>query len=187
MGEQQIQLTEEKLEYQDFLEMVRLSNKRGRYILCGFFISAILLNIIIRSVSGVITSLILWGCYELYLKYSNKKSFQSNKFYQKEKVTTITEDGIELTAMDDSFHSITRWDEFCKVKENKKMIYLMTSSNGAGHFFLKKEFTPEQLVQFNNLIKKMLDSKLFVKENPLKYMGIGMLIQAFFLGLAYIT
>lgn len=187
MGEQQIQLTEGKLEFQDFFDMVRLSGKKWSYILCGFFISAIFLNIIIKSVSGVLTSLILWGCYELYIRFANKKIFQSNKSYQKERVTNITEDGIELTVMDDSFHSITKWDEICKVRENKKMFLLMTNSSGGGHFFFKKDFTPEQLVQFENLIKKMLDSKLFVKENPLKYMGIGILMQFFFLGLAYFT
>lgn len=177
MGEQRIQLTEGKLEFQDFFDMVRLGSEKSLYAVYGFFSAAILVEIISRSVSGVIGALIMWSFYELYLRFTYKKRLQTSIIHQKEKAINITVNGIEVTTMDGSFHSITKWDEFCKVKENKKMFFLMTDNGGSGHFFFKKEFNSEQLVQFEKLIKNMLDSKLFVKENSLKYVGLGVLIQ----------
>lgn len=184
MGEPQIQITEGKLEFQDYLDMVRLVNKRDWYMICGFFSLAIVINIITKDISSVITILILWGGYELYLRRKSKRAFQSSKHYQIERTTYITARGIEFATVDGSFHSITKWDEFCEVRENEKLFYLMSSSSGYGHFFYKKNFTPEALAQFENIIKNMLDSKLFVKVNPLKYIGIGVLIHIAFICLS---
>lgn len=177
MGEQQIQLTEGKLEFQDFFDMVRLASTKTLYVIYGFFSTAILVEMIFKSISGVICALIMWGGFELYLRFTYKKRLQTSIIHQKEKAINITVSGIEVTTMDGSFHSITKWDEFCKVKESKKMFFLMTDNGGNGHFFFKKEFSSEQLVKFEKLIKNMLDSKLFVKENSLKYVGLGVVIQ----------
>lgn len=176
MEQQGITIIEKDLELKDYLDASYLANANWRYGFYGFMILSIIGDIAIKSVSQIIISLAFLGFYELLLRYTSKKNFQSSRILKKQKEVNFSVNGIETKSLDGSVHVITNWDEFSKVKENKKVFYLMTGGTG-GHFFLKKNFTPEQLIQFESLIKSMLDSKLFKKENPLKYLGIGVLIR----------
>lgn len=183
MEEQQIAIIEKNLEFKDYLDVYYLANEHWRYGFYGFMLLSIVGDIAIKSVSQIIISLAFLGFYELLLRVTNKKNFQSSKILKKEKEVKFSVNGIETKSLDGSIHVMTNWDEFSKVKENKKIIYLMTGSTN-GHFFLKKNFTPEQLIQFKSLIKNTLDSKLFKKENPLKYLGLGVLLR---IGLTFVS
>ncbi len=181
--EQQIQIKERKVELCDYMDMVMLICREQRYLLYGFFSFAILLHVITKDVMGIIIPLIAIGAFELYIRYRYKKSFKSRAIYQKETITNLTTDFIELMTTDGSHHSITKWDEIYKVKENKKIVNLMTSDVGGGHFFPKRRLTAEQLTQLESLIRNKINPKLFAKDNPIKYWGIGVLIQIAITGL----
>lgn len=175
--EQQVTITGGKINFREYLEVSNLEYRAWRYGFFGFMLLSIIGDIVIRNVSGIIYSLLFLIGYELFFRYTSKKNFHFRlNSLQKEKETNISADGIETKAIDGSLHVITQWDEFSKVKENKKVIYLMTWENG-GHFFLKKNFTSEQLIQFESLMKSILDPKLFKKDSFLKYLCLGMLIR----------
>lgn len=108
-----------KLELQDYHHFYRLSNQKWIYGFYGFFLSAIIGNIIVNDISGIAYFLVILAIWGIYTRISIKKQFNSNKLAQKEAVYEVTSDGIEIVSVDGSSNSNIKWDELFGVKQRE--------------------------------------------------------------------
>jgi len=164
-----------KLELQDYQHFYRLSNEKWLYGFYGFFLSAIIGNIIVNDISGIAYILLILAILEFYKRINIKKQFKSNKLAQKEVVYEITSDGIEMISVDGSSNSNVKWDELFGVKQSRNMIFFMTGRS-SGLIIPKRRMTVTQVSRLEGLIKDNLGTKAFIKTNFLKYGAIGVLL-----------
>ncbi|SFM35599.1 YcxB family protein [Pelosinus propionicus] len=164
-----------KLELQDYQHFYRLSNEKWLYGFYGFFLSAIIGNIMVDDISGIAYILLILAMLECYKRINIKKQFKSNQLDQKEVVYEITSDGIEVTSVDGSSKSNVKWDELFGVKRNKNMIFFMTG-RASGLIIPKRLLTTLQVSRLEGLIKDHLSINAFIKTNFFKYGAIGVLL-----------
>jgi len=101
---------------QEYLDFIKLVNKKWFYGYSGFVIALIIVDIIVKNVSGLIYIPIILGGYEFIRRVRLKKHFESNKLAQKEEIFNFTEKGIEIIKVDGSGNSNIKWDELYGVK-----------------------------------------------------------------------
>lgn len=75
--EQQVTITEGKINFREYLEVSNLAYRAWRYGFFGFMLLSIIGDIVIRNVSGIIYSLLFLIGYELFFRYTSKKNFHS--------------------------------------------------------------------------------------------------------------
>lgn len=164
-----------KLELQDYQYFYQLSNEKWLYGFYGFFLSAIIGDIIVNDISGIAYILLILAILECYKRINIKKQFKSNKLDQKEIVYEITSDGIEISSVDGNSNSNVKWDELFGVKRSRNMIFFMTG-RASGLIIPKRLITTIQVSRLEGLIKDNLGTNAFIKTNFLKYGAIGVLL-----------
>ena len=106
-----------KFELQDYQHFYRLSNEKWIYGFYGFFLAAIIGDIIVNDISGIAYILVILAIWGICIKVSIKKQFKSNKLAQKEAVYEVSSKGIEIICVDGSSNSNIKWAELFGVKK----------------------------------------------------------------------
>jgi hypothetical protein len=164
-----------KLALQDYRNFAKLSSEKWRTGFYGFAISAIIGNIIVKDISGLIYLLMVFSFYEIWGRASIKRHFESNKLANKEELFNFTEYGVEIIKVDGSGNSKIKWDELYGVKQRKDTIFLMTGKS-SGYIIPRRLLNAVQIAEIEALIQNKLGSKIFKKMNYLKWGGIGVLV-----------
>ncbi len=164
-----------KLIMQDYQKFAKLSNEKTLVGFYGFASCAIIGNIIVNDIAGLIYLIIVFAGYEIINRVINKKQFESNKLVNKDRVYSFTENGMEYNNIDGSGNSKIKWGELYGVKQNKDILLLMTGKSSG--YIIPKRFLDTALIsEIEVLIINKLGPKVLKKINYLKWAGIGVLI-----------
>lgn len=164
-----------KLELPDYQYANRLSNEKSTYVMYGFFLSAIIGNIMVNDISGIVYILVILAVWEIYKNISVRRQCKSNKRAHKETVYEFNSDGIAVTSVDGRSNSNIKWEELAGIKQNKHVIFLMTSGS-SGYIIPKRTINEIEIATLEELFKQSLDPKRFIKTNIFKYVVIGILL-----------
>lgn len=163
-----------KLTTEDSWKGVKLMSRKQNSIFYGFMLSAAILDIILKEVSGLIIIILISIAHRVFSRLFYKKQFESRKL--KESMYNFTETSIEVLTADGSSKTTIKWDELYGIKKNRDIVFLMTGSS-TGYILPKRFFVDtEQFTNFEELISQKLDTKVIQNASYLKWGAVGVLL-----------
>jgi Trk-type K+ transport system membrane component len=177
MQEQVIQV-HVKTELKDYYAFTNIIRGKWQIPINIVFSLSAIIGVIIGSYSSAIYLIAIIVINYIWNKFQDKKIYDSNKLGQKERVLSLSENGIEATSIDGNSASYIKWDELYGARQNEDAFFLLTSK-AAALIIPKRFLKTEEISNLETLIKSKMGEEALKGPKYIKitiFIALGLLV-----------